>query len=188
MTGRKKAQAKTQKPTVSQPDAEDCFDAEYLRETGRKSAREQMTDQEMMPDDEIDALEVEKDQKSSEFFLPGGQMIGLDQAVLQSIDRCPNDEMKRKMYGCILVVGGGMKFKGIGKWLQNRVQNATPYVFRSEQPEIVTSPKEMDPSMTSWKGAAIMSCLESAPELWISRADWEKYGLKVLREKAPFMW
>lgn len=37
----------------------------------------------------VDALEVEqRDVKDKEFVLPGGQIIGLDQAVLQSIERC----------------------------------------------------------------------------------------------------
>lgn len=92
------------------------------------------------------------------------------------------------MFGCILVVGGGMKFNGIGKWLQNRVGLQIPYLYRSEQLDIVTSPKDMDPAMTAWKGAAVMSCLESAPELWITTSEWSKYGVRILREKAPFMW
>lgn len=92
------------------------------------------------------------------------------------------------MYGCILVVGGGMKFAGIGKWLQNRVGLQIPYLYRSEQLDIVTSSKDMDPAITAWKGAAIMSCLESAPELWITGGEWAKYGVRILREKAPFMW
>lgn len=37
----------------------------------------------------VDTLDVEpKDTKDKEFVLPGGQIIGLDQAVLQSIERC----------------------------------------------------------------------------------------------------
>lgn len=37
----------------------------------------------------VDTLEVEqRDTKDKEFVLPGGQIIGLDQAVLQSIERC----------------------------------------------------------------------------------------------------
>lgn len=135
----------------------------------------------------VDTLEVEqRDTKDKEFVLPGGQIIGLDQAVLQSIERCrkwstplksnsflslallfyityisrlANDELRRKMYGCILVVGGGMKFTGIGKWLQNRVGLQIPYLYRSEQLDIVTSPKDMDSDITSWKGGAVMSCL-----------------------------
>ena len=46
----------------------------------------------------------------------------------------------------------------------------------------------MDPQITAWKGAAIMSCLESAQELWIYPLEWEKNGVKILRERAPFMW
>lgn len=42
--------------------------------------------------------------------------------------------------------------------------------------------------IVAWKGAAILACLESAHELWITKAEWEKHGVKVLRERAPFIW
>ena len=65
------------------------------------------------------------------------------------------------MYGCILIVGGGMKFIGIGNWLHNRIGLQIPYLYRSEQLDIVTSPKDMDSDITAWKGGAVMSCLVS---------------------------
>lgn len=45
----------------------------------------------------VDTLEVEpRDTKDKEFVLPGGQIIGLDQAVLQSIERCrKNSQLNR---------------------------------------------------------------------------------------------
>lgn len=44
----------------------------------------------------VDALESEqRDTKDREFVLPGGQIIGLDQAVIQSIERC------RKYSNCL---------------------------------------------------------------------------------------
>uniref|UniRef100_A0A336MA12 Actin-related protein 8 n=1 Tax=Culicoides sonorensis TaxID=179676 RepID=A0A336MA12_CULSO len=198
ITGRKKAQAIIQKTSAINPDPEDPFDAEYLRETGRRGAKEQieqsMNDASGMntgePNEEemVVEPELEKENKSKEFILPPGQMIGLDTAILQSIERCPNDEMKRKMYSCILIIGGGLKFTGIDKWLQNRIAMQTPYAYRSETLDIITSPKDMDSANTAWKGAAIISCLDSAPELWITSTEWQKHGLKVLREKAMFMW
>lgn len=130
--------------------------------------------------------ELERDNKSKEFILPPGQMIGLDTAILQSIERCPNDEMKRKMYSSILIIGSGMKFNGIDKWLQNRL--AIPFAYRSPILDIITSPKDMDSANTAWKGGAIISCLDSAPELWITGSEWQKHGTKILREKAMFMW
>lgn len=38
----------------------------------------------------VDGLDVERDIKAMdrEFIMPAGQIIGLDQAVLQSIERC----------------------------------------------------------------------------------------------------
>jgi actin-related protein 8 len=46
----------------------------------------------------------------------------------------------------------------------------------------------MDPGMTTWKGAGILSCLESAQELWITRSEWHHWGVRILRERSPFLW
>lgn len=45
----------------------------------------------------VDALEVERDSKpyDKDFILPGGQIIGLDQAVMKSIERCRMLILKR---------------------------------------------------------------------------------------------
>lgn len=92
------------------------------------------------------------------------------------------------MYSCILVVGGGMKFAGIGTWLQNRISLQTPYMYRAEQLDIITNPRDMDPAIVAFKGASIMSCLETAHELWIHSAEWAKHGVRILRERAAFTW
>ena len=44
----------------------------------------------------VDTLEVERDIKlnDKEFVLPSGQIVGLDQAVLHSIERCRKCEYK----------------------------------------------------------------------------------------------
>ncbi|KDR14149.1 actin-related protein 8 isoform X4 [Zootermopsis nevadensis] len=197
-------------------DPEDPHDENYLRETSRRGMKESLEPLAgglavgdldgltpgldcsggVVPGEEdivVDAIDSTapsggREGDAKEFVLGPEQALGLDQAVLQSIDRCPTEDLKRKMYGCILVVGGGMKFIGIGTWLQNRISLQIPYMYRAEQLDIITMPKEMDPQMTAWKGAAIMSCLESAQELWIYPVEWEKVGVKILRERAPFMW
>ncbi|XP_077283353.1 actin-related protein 8 [Arctopsyche grandis] len=193
----------TRTQMIQGSDYEDPFDAEYLRETGRK--RENVdtggpsdavagtegatgeSQQSVNPDEDIvvDAL----DQTGGEgLLLAPGQVLGIDVAILQSIERCPNDELKKKMYNCILIVGGGVKLQGLAKWLQNKLSLQIPYMYKTEQLDIVVSPKDTDPSTTAWKGAAIMSCLESANELWVNRAEWQKFGVKILRERSPFIW
>lgn len=96
----------------------------------------------------VDAIDTIISNTDRDFVVNPGQILGLDQAVLQSIDRCrmfinyntnkllneivlANEDLKRKMYGCILIVGGGMKFSGIGTWLQNRISLQIPYLYRA---------------------------------------------------------
>lgn len=92
------------------------------------------------------------------------------------------EEMRKKMYSSIILVGGGCKFAGAEKWLQSRLSNYIP-PNKSENLS-----KESDPALITWKGAAIMATLESAAEMFINKVDWEKQGVKILREKAPFTW
>ncbi|KAF2884364.1 hypothetical protein ILUMI_21813 [Ignelater luminosus] len=193
----------TQKRSAGDP--EDPHDENYLRETRRKGMKENLEPSSDIlnepyleqtgavnnaneDDIVVDAIDMVVSNGDKDFIVNPGQILGLDQAVLQSIDRCPNEDLKRKMYGCILVVGGGMKFSGIGTWLQNRISLQIPYMYRAEQLDIITNPRDMDPAIAAWKGASIMSCLETAHELWIECSDWEKHGVRLLRERAPFTW
>ncbi|KAM7346712.1 actin-related protein 8 [Cochliomyia hominivorax] len=194
-------------------DPEDCFDAEYIRETGRvRNGRGDQLLEGTMPvtgetaDDElvvVDNYEVEdrsnnlrNSEKDEELYYSStnGQIVPLDMAIVRSIERCTTEDMKRKMYGCILLVGGASKMPGFSKWLEQKITlqlSATTAHNRSMDQlpfEVNVCVKEMDAAMIAWKGAAIMSCLESAPELWLIASEWEKYGLRILREKATFMW
>ncbi|XP_072179953.1 actin-related protein 8-like [Diadema setosum] len=117
--------------------------------------------------------------------------LGLDQAILYSIDCCASDETKKKMYNCILVVGGGMAlFQGATEMLQHRIQTKMPPSFRRavDRVEVICKSKDQDPRMTCWKGGAVLACLDTTQELWISRDEWRDEGLKLLRERSPFVW
>uniref|UniRef100_A0A1I8MF18 Uncharacterized protein n=1 Tax=Musca domestica TaxID=7370 RepID=A0A1I8MF18_MUSDO len=205
ITGKKKT-VQLQMRSSQQSDSEDCFDAEYIRETGRvRNGRgDQLLDGAMpitgdTPDEElvvVDNFDVDDrsanvrntDKEEQMYFAPGsGQIVPIDVAVVRSIERCMTEDMKRKMYGSILLVGGGSKLSGFSKWLEQKiilhVRSAEQYAY-----EVNVCVKEMEASMIAWKGAAIMSCLESAPELWLFADEWQKCGLRILREKSIFMW
>ncbi|XP_032825583.1 actin-related protein 8 [Petromyzon marinus] len=119
-----------------------------------------------------------------------GKALGLDKAVLHSIDCCSSEETKRKMYSSILVVGGGLLFPGAQEFLQHRIINKMPPSFRRlvETVEVITRPKDTDPRLTAWKGGVVLACLDTAQELWIHRREWERFGVRMLRERAPFVW
>ncbi|KAM3838488.1 actin-related protein 8 [Diretmus argenteus] len=116
--------------------------------------------------------------------------LGLDKAVLHSIDCCASDETKRKMYSSILVVGGGLMFHGAQEFLLHRIINKMPPSFRRlvDNVEVITRPKDMDPRLIAWKGGAVLACLDTTQEMWIHQREWNRFGVRMLRERAAFVW
>ncbi|KAM4022598.1 actin-related protein 8 [Anomaloglossus baeobatrachus] len=119
-----------------------------------------------------------------------GKALGLDKAILHSIDCCTSDDMKKKMYSSILVVGGGLMFHKAQQFLQHRILNKMPPSFRRvvENVEVITRPKDMDPRLIAWKGGAVLACLDTTQELWIYQREWQRFGVRMLRERAAFVW
>jgi len=117
-------------------------------------------------------------------------LMGVDEAIIHSIEKCDSEELKRRMYSCILVVGGGLQFEGATQWLQYQVWQAMPQHTRQqmESMDIISKPKDMDASLTSWKGGAILACLDSTQELWIWQKEWKQFSTRMLRERTPFIW
>lgn len=170
-------------------DPEDPFDENYLIQTKRKygesteaSGQGEGGDQ---GDDDLDGCEKDI---SADKEINNDQLLGIDQAILQCIDRCDNDDSKRRMYSCILLVGGGTLFQGIETWLHSRLSMQMPVQYRGQQIEIITRAKDIDPKITIWKGATVMSLLDTAQELWITENDWNKSGIRIMREKCSFVW
>ena len=63
-----------------------------------------------------------------------------------------------------------------------------PPMYRQDPMEVLINAKGISADETTWKGAAILSCLGSAQELWINPKEWNRNGQKLLREKTPFPW
>ena len=48
--------------------------------------------------------------------------------------------------------------------------------------------QDLDSSFVVRKGGAVLSCLDTCQELRIERQEWEFSGVRLLRERAPFVW
>ncbi|XP_042617387.1 actin-related protein 8 [Cyprinus carpio] len=118
-----------------------------------------------------------------------GKALGVDKPILHIIDSCASDEMKRKMYSCILVVGGGLLFHGAQEFLQHHSLNKMPPSFHRlvENVDVITRPKDMDPCVIAWKGGAMLACLDTTQELWIHQREWQRFGVRMLCVRAAFV-
>ena len=41
-----------------------------------------------------------------------------------------------------------------------------------EKVQIIPPPKEVDPRVLTWKGAAVLGKMDSVSELWVTPSDW----------------
>ncbi|XP_066935887.1 actin-related protein 8-like [Clytia hemisphaerica] len=196
-------------PEVQDHDSEDLTDDRYLlekRDVEPKKTKETSENKENKETVE----QTEQQQQSSQEYIalttsvlpPTNQQLHskledirldgmpIDEAIAYSIEQCSNSETKRKMYSTILLIGGGLNFKGADNFLLKRVQARLPAHFNylKEQMEVINRPKENDPRTAGWKGGGVLSILDSSQELWISRKEWNQYGVRILRERCAFQW
>ena len=66
---------------------------------------------------------------------------------------CQGDDLRRKMWSAVLVVGGGMRIAGAGQYLQSRLAGLAGPAF-APAVEVLVDPKDGESDWTSWRGAA----------------------------------
>lgn len=49
--------------------------------------------------------------------------------------------------------------------------------------EVLPAPREIDPSILTWKGGSVFARLKLVEELWITEKDWDLLGSRVLQHK-----
>lgn len=49
---------------------------------------------------------------------------------------------------------------------------ATPLVPNMDKVQIIPPPKDVDPKVLAWKGAAVLGKMDSVADLWLTPADW----------------
>ncbi|XP_076469344.1 actin-related protein 8-like [Babylonia areolata] len=164
-------------PAAMEDDSNDIPDSLTNAESGAKTSRKE---------EEEEEEEIMEEEGDTSIL----QLMGIDQAILHSIDKCDGEEMKRRMYSTILLVGGGLSMEGAHTWLQYQVWMNMPPHYRSslETMDVITRPKDMEPSVVSWKGASILACLDSCQELWIHQQEYRQASVRLLRERSPFDW
>jgi actin-related protein 8 len=57
-----------------------------------------------------------------------------------------------------------------------------------EKVEILPAPRELDPRLLVWKGAYVLSKLESTSDMWIGENEWNEVGVRCLRDRMLFVW
>merc|ERR1719414_2058514 len=115
----------------NQGDPDDPHDHIYLGETSRKYTKVgmsgdtgEMGESQATFEDELDIdgdTSVSATATTKQGIGREHKLMSLDALILRSVDQCPSDELKRKMFSTILLVGGGVRFRGIDRYLTGRL-------------------------------------------------------------------
>ncbi|KZT50507.1 actin-like ATPase domain-containing protein [Calocera cornea HHB12733] len=116
--------------------------------------------------------------------------IPLDIAIFNSTRAASQVEKSRKFLQSVLLVGGVSQTQALIPQLEARLAGlVSRYLPGSDdrvKPQVIT-PKDMDPRIVVWKGAALFSKLESASDLWINNTEWEYLGTRAFKERTLFI-
>ncbi len=100
------------------------------------------------------------------------QLANLEDMICQSIMSVNNPEMRKKLANCIVLVGGGSKFKGIVDFIEDRlIDKLTTLDQEIDRVEIIQLPG-VDMKTIHWIGGTIIPKLDSSKDMWISRERW----------------
>ncbi|TFK39862.1 nucleus protein [Crucibulum laeve] len=114
--------------------------------------------------------------------------LPLDVAIFNSARAAGGDEKIRKYLQAVLVIGGTALVPGMAHALESRLQAiATPLVPGMEKVQIIPPPKEVDPRVVAWKGAAVLGKMDSVSELWVTPSDWDVLGMRGLKERCFYL-
>ncbi|KYR03046.1 actin related protein 8 [Tieghemostelium lacteum] len=127
--------------------------------------------------------------------------LALDTAIYRSVMILLNERIdtKKKYMNNILVVGGGSQVAGFTDILKYRLQQTientvapptsttTTILLSSDVGYYQNIRTDIDPTLMAWKGGAIIGCLESSKEIWITRNEYKNgENTSILRDKLPF--
>jgi len=116
----------------------------------------------------------------------------LDEAIVRAVERGKSTEVKRRLYGTILLIGGGAHTEGLAHYLEWRIACCWKLAEDSaegiERVEVVKLPAGTEPQALAWHGAALLPKLESGRTLWILNDEWLRRGALAAREVCAFPW
>ncbi|GBE86660.1 hypothetical protein SCP_0905400 [Sparassis crispa] len=114
--------------------------------------------------------------------------LPLDVAIFNSARAAGGDEKIRRYLQAVLVIGGTALVPGMAHALESRLQAiATPLVPNMEKVQIIPPPKDVDPRVLAWKGAAVLGKMDGVADLWITGADWDILGMRGLKERCFYL-
>ncbi|KFQ56396.1 Actin-1, partial [Nestor notabilis] len=144
-----------------------------------KAKPEEIMREYRLPDNNIIQIGNQLFRAPETLFMPaniGVEAPGVHRMIFNSIMTCDID-MRRSLYGNVLLSGGSTLFRGFKERLQKELQAGVPSTARVK----IISPQDRVYSV--WIGASILASLRAFRNMWVTRDDYYEAGPTVLQRK-----
>jgi actin len=105
---------------------------------------------------------------------------GIHRVVFDTIQDCEID-IRSAMYGNIVLSGGSTMFPNLSKRLENEIAKLMPN--RDLLKEIYAPD---DRKFSVWIGGSILAPLKAFQEQWITKDEYEEYGVNIVHQKCIY--
>ena len=110
--------------------------------------------------------------------LVGSELRGVHDTLVKSVMRADLD-LRRVLFGQMVLSGGSTLFPGFGDRLLNEVRKH-PLAPRDTKIRIAAPPERI---YSTWIGGSILASLGTFKQMWLTKADWQEHGARILSSK-----
>ena len=104
---------------------------------------------------------------------------GYHQMVNDAISKA-DLEIKKELYSNIFLCGGNTLFNGFAERFQKQISSSNKQIIKLK---IITHPSNTERKFSTWIGGSILSSLGTFHQLWVSKAEFEEHGAKIIERK-----
>ncbi|KAI0916593.1 Actin-2 [Taiwanofungus camphoratus] len=132
-----------------------------------------------LPDGQVITIGSERFQAPEALFQPallGLEAGGIHETVYTSITKCDLD-VRRDLYGNMVLSGGSTMFPGIADRLQKEITALAPLNMKVK----IVAPPERKYSV--WIGGSILASLSTFQNMWCSKQEYDESGPAIIHRK-----
>ncbi|VEN62768.1 unnamed protein product [Callosobruchus maculatus] len=132
-----------------------------------------------LPDGQVITVGSERFRCTETLFKPsliGMESFGVHEEVYKSIMKCDID-IRKDLFANTVLSGGTTMYPGIGDRIQKEITALAPSTIKIK----IIAPPERKYSV--WIGGSILASLSTFQQMWISRAEYDEFGAKIVHQK-----
>jgi len=106
----------------------------------------------------------------------------LQNLIHASLSAVGDVDVRKELCSNIILTGGSSLFANMDQRLSHEVSNVVPNSFKCK---VLASRNTMERRFAAWIGGSVLTSLGSFQQLWLSRTEYDEYGVSLATQRFP---